>query len=187
MLTKAMRVFWCKGYEATSIQDLVDGMGINRQSIYDTYGDKHTLFLATLRHYAQSAAREAVLPLIQIETWPGSIKDAIGKTLQCVVNEELGDSDKKGCMIANAALECAARDAEVATVVSAAAAATEALFHNALMLGKSRGEFPARFDARAHARVLANTVNGLRVMAKTSRSRPALQDVVNVTLTLLDA
>lgn len=55
VLDKAMRLFWTQGYEKTSMQDLVDNMGINRKSIYDTFGDKHTLFLKALARYDQFA------------------------------------------------------------------------------------------------------------------------------------
>ena len=58
VLHKAMEVFWMRGYEGTSIQDLVKYMGINRQSIYDTFGDKHTLFLQSLDRYREIQSRK---------------------------------------------------------------------------------------------------------------------------------
>jgi TetR/AcrR family transcriptional regulator, transcriptional repressor for nem operon len=184
-LGKAMRVFWRKGYEAASMQELVDAMGINRQSLYDTFGDKHALYLAALKCYSQSAALSAVQPLIEIGSWPGTVASALRATLQNIAQEELSDREHKGCMIANAALECAGRDDVVGAVVSAAAAATESLFYDALALGKQRGEFPSDFDARAYARFFANAVNGLRVMGKTSRNSQAMRDVIDITMRTL--
>ncbi len=51
VLEKAMHAFWARGYEATSMQDLVEATGINRGSIYAAYTNKHTLFMSALRHY----------------------------------------------------------------------------------------------------------------------------------------
>ena len=56
VLDKALDVFWKKGYSATSIQDLVDSMGINRASIYDTWGDKHNLYVESLKRYRQKSS-----------------------------------------------------------------------------------------------------------------------------------
>jgi TetR/AcrR family transcriptional regulator, transcriptional repressor for nem operon len=186
VLDKAMRVFWAKGYEATSLQDLVDGMGINRQSLYDTYGDKHALYLAALDRYAKTVGPVAIQPLIGIEHKPGAVRAAIRQALQNVVDEELCDGQGKGCLIANAALESANRDDDVKQRVAAAAAGTERVFRAALDLGQARGEFAASLDTLAGARFLANTVSGLRVMSKTSGSRQALQDVLAMALKILD-
>src|ERR1700730_2144482 len=60
VLHKAMEVFWSRGYEASSIQDLVKRMGINRQSLYDTFGDKHTLYLQALDRYREVEGRKIV-------------------------------------------------------------------------------------------------------------------------------
>jgi TetR/AcrR family transcriptional regulator, transcriptional repressor for nem operon len=186
VLDKAMRVFWAKGYEATSLQDLVDGMGINRQSLYDTFGDKHALYLAALERYAQTVGPVAIQPLIDIPDKPDAVRAAIRQALQNVVDEELCDGQGKGCLIANAALECASRDDLVQKRVAAAASGTERVFRAALDLGKARGEFDASMDTLACARFLASTVSGLRVMSKTSGSRQALQDVLTIALKALD-
>jgi TetR/AcrR family transcriptional regulator, transcriptional repressor for nem operon len=186
VLDKAMHVFWAKGYEATSLQDLVDGMGINRQSLYDTFGDKHALYLAALERYAQTVGPVAIQPLIDIPDKPDAVRAAIRQALQNVVDEELCDGQGKGCLIANAALECAHRDSAVHKRVAAAASGTERVFRAALDLGKARGEFDASMDTLACARFLASTVSGLRVMSKTSGSRQALQDVLTIALKALD-
>src|SRR5690606_2006768 len=72
-LKQAMRLFWAKGYEATSMQELVDALGINRFSLYDTYGDKRTLFLEALERYGESVMKRLVEPLLAPDAGMGAI------------------------------------------------------------------------------------------------------------------
>ena len=92
-LDKAMTLFWQKGYEATSIQDLVDHMGIGRRSLYDTFNSKHDLFIAALDRY-RDIAKESILtpgePLI-------SPKAVIQEIFEGIVSEALVDRNRKGC------------------------------------------------------------------------------------------
>src|SRR5260370_37968341 len=86
-LHKAMEVFWSRGYEAASIQDLVRHMGINRQSIYDTFGDKHALYLQALDRYRAVESRR----LIELLERPGSVKKSLRQLFGEVVERALGD------------------------------------------------------------------------------------------------
>ena len=85
-LEQAMAVFWLKGYEATSMQDLVEAMGINRASLYATFGDKRQLFLAAIAHYDATVVRPAMAPLEA----PGAAKAEIIQHFQRAVS--LGNS-----------------------------------------------------------------------------------------------
>ncbi len=111
-LAQAMDVFWTHGYDATSVQDLLDAMGINRGSMYDTFGDKHALFTAAYDHYAQNAAAR----ITRILDGPGSPLANIRKLLRCMA-DPAGDGRRRGCMCTNAVVELAPHDAQVAGAV----------------------------------------------------------------------
>src|SRR6201995_145682 len=87
VLLKAMHLFWLKGYNGTSMQDLGDGLGISRSSMYDTFGDKHTLFLRSLENYRQgmTAKLQAV-----VNNAPDA-KEAVRGLLNLTTRELLGD------------------------------------------------------------------------------------------------
>src|SRR5438045_9407687 len=78
VLHKAMEVFWTRGYEGASIQDLVKHMGINRQSIYDTLGDKHSLFLQALDRYCETQSRK----VFDVLERPGSVKRKLRRVVE---------------------------------------------------------------------------------------------------------
>src|ERR1700753_1582272 len=98
VLKKAVNLFWLKGYNATSMQDLVDGLGISRSSLYDTYGDKHTLFIKALEAYkAQSAGS-----MCGIVSNMDSAKEAIRQLFDFTTKQLLSDEQHKGCFLVNA-------------------------------------------------------------------------------------
>ncbi|HYX30172.1 MAG TPA: TetR/AcrR family transcriptional regulator, partial [Pyrinomonadaceae bacterium] len=97
VLHKAMEVFWARGYEGASIQDLVKHMGINRQSIYDTFGDKHSLFLEALDRYREIQSRK----VFEILDRPGSVKRNLKLLFQEVIDKSLSDKDRRGCFVGN--------------------------------------------------------------------------------------
>src|SRR5213075_2124987 len=92
-LQKAMEVFWSRGYEAASIQELVEHMGINRQSLYDTFGDKHALYLKALDRYREVESRK----LFELLGRGGSVKKAFRQLFSGVVEGSLGAGERRGC------------------------------------------------------------------------------------------
>ena len=102
-LQKAMEVFWSHGFEAASIQELVEHMGINRQSLYDTYGDKHALYLQALDRYREVEGRKMVELLEQ----PGSVKKNLRQLFEIAIEKAL--SNRRGCFMGNATSELAGR------------------------------------------------------------------------------
>src|SRR5713226_2211779 len=102
-LHKAMEVFWSRGYEAASIRDLVKHMGINRQSLYDTFGDKHALYLQALDRYCEVQSRK----LFELLERPGSVKKNLRELFEGVVEKALRDRERRGCFMGNAMSELA--------------------------------------------------------------------------------
>jgi TetR/AcrR family transcriptional repressor of nem operon len=181
-LQQAMEVFWERGYEAASIQDLVERMGINRQSLYDTFGDKHTLYLEALDRYREVEGGK----LFELLERPGSVKKALRQLFQSVVEGALCDGQRRGCFVGNAMSELAGRCRETAAKTGSNVASAERALHSALLRGKKEGEIKGGRDLRAVARFLYSSLQGLQLMAKATRDRQALEDVVKVTLSVLD-
>jgi len=178
VLDRAMGVFWSKGYAATSIEDLVAHMGIQRGSLYGTFGDKRTLFLSALDRYQHVVARELVEAL---ET-PGSGLEAIRRFFRLRVE---GSLDRRGCLVTNSAVELSRSDHGATAKVGDSLAKLEAAFLGALERARAGGELASTEDLRALARFLTSSAQGLSVMAKTAPDRKVLEDVVKVVLAVL--
>src|ERR1700674_2814563 len=127
-LQKAMEVFWARGYEAASIQDLVRHMGINRQSLYDTFGDKHALYLQALDRYRRVEGRR----LIELLERPGSVKKCMRQVFGEVVEKALCDRERRGCLMGNATSELAGRCKETASRTRSNMTTMEEAFYRAL-------------------------------------------------------
>ena len=164
-LMKAMEAFWARGYEATSVQDLVDCMGVNRGSLYATFGDKHSIFVEALRRY-DAIHREAWIAGLAKSTSPrkaiiGAFEEAIAAAV------ERGSRD--GCLLVNTALELSPHDEEVAEIVSHGLAEMEGFFREMIEEGQRQGEIDQSVHSVDTARSLLSLFIGLRVL---SRSRP---------------
>jgi TetR/AcrR family transcriptional repressor of nem operon len=182
VLAKAIQLFWYKGYNGTSMQDLVDGLGISRSSLYDTYTDKHTLFVKSLESYQASASGK----MQEIISNSGSAKDTVKKLLEFVTNELLGDKQQKGCFIVNAEVEVAPHDAEVNNLVCKNDQQMEEVFYLVIKKGQDDGEIKNQQDARALSRFIFNTVKGIRVTAKSTIDKSVFDDIIKLTVSALD-
>ncbi|MCE5171807.1 TetR/AcrR family transcriptional regulator [Paenibacillus profundus] len=179
----AMQVFWQRGYSATSIQDLVEGTSLGRSSIYNAFGSKHELYEHSLRRYQELKARK-----IAVLFEPGSVKERVRQLLMDVVDEELGDEKGLGCMTANAALELASHDEAIAVIVSQNYNYLEMVLYGVFCHAQENGEIASNKNARALARFVLSTIQGLRVLSKGclgQNRRQLLLDVVDVTIDAL--
>ncbi len=182
VLQKAMEVFWARGYEATSMQDLVEHMGINRQSLYDTFGDKHTLFLQALDRYQEVETRK----FLELMSRPGSVKKIFRDLFSAIVEGSCARKQPRGCLMGNSMAELAARCQATAAKTVRHKQTIEEGFYRALVRGKKEGELKNTGDPRALARFFYNSFLGLVTTAKATQDRKALEDVVKVTLSVLD-
>ena len=171
-LDKAMAAFWVRGYEAVSVQDLVDCTGVNRGSLYATFGDKRDLFVATLRHYDRTV-RKALLAQMEHKFAP---REAIRQVLRTFVQASLQD-EPRGCFLTNTALELAAHDKEIGAVVAASQRDIEIFFARMIDRAKSAGEIAKRVDTASTAQGLLAVMLGLAVLSR-SRPKPALLDSI---------
>src|ERR1043165_9157841 len=131
-LRRAMEVFWSRGYEATSVGDLVEHMGINRQSLYDTFGDKHSLYLAALDRYREVEGRK----MFELLDAPGPVKRALRRLFASVVECAVGGGERRGCFVGNATSELAGRCKATAEKACGNMAAAEDALYRALLRGR---------------------------------------------------
>lgn len=182
VLSKAIQLFWHKGYNGTSMQDLVDGLGISRSSLYDTYTDKHTLFLKALESYQNTGAAQ-IREMIENS---GSAIDTIKKLLELATTDLLSDKQQKGCFMVNAEVEIAPHDAEVNNLVCKNDQQMEDAFYLVIKKGQESGEIKNEGDARALSRFIFNTVKGMRVTAKSVTDPSVFDDIIKLTIATLE-
>ncbi len=182
VLEKALHIFWQKGYNGTSMQELVDGLGISRSSMYDTYTDKYTLFIKALERYSKNGFQELKQ---KIDQAPSS-KAAIKNIFQMIVDESLFDKDHHGCFAVNACTEKAPDDKIITRIFNENLQTAEEFFYEVVTKGQESGEIANRTDARALARFLINNISGIRVAAKAGVDKKVYDDIVNVALSVLE-
>lgn len=178
VLEKAMYTFWRCGYEATSMQDLVENMGINRQSLYDTFGDKHELYLEALEHYRCTEAKFSLSSLAESKP----LRQRLEKMFDAMIDDAVTDKDRKGCFIANATLERANQDKAVRQFVEANFENSIKYFEQMLTQAKVRGELSQDKNAKALAVFLFNTIAGLRVTGKSLPDKAILKSIAKTSL-----
>lgn len=182
VLDKAMNLFWDKGYNGTSMQDLVDGLGISRSSLYDTFGDKHSLFIRALENYRQNAGKQ----MSELIANSPSAKAAVRTMLDNNVNELVKDKQHKGCFLVNASVEMASHDPEVSAMLCQNDSQVEGYFYEAIRKGQESGEISEQKDARALARFILNAIKGIRVTAKSVSDRKMFEDIIDLAMSVLD-
>lgn len=182
VLQKAICLFWNKGYNGTSMQDLVEGLGISRSSLYDTFGDKHQLYLKALDAYQLQYGTQ----LCKLTGESASAKEAIRQILDLVITDLLADEQRKGCFIVNAGIELANHDQDVNKMICQTEQQLEQAFAKVIRAGQEKGEIEKDKDAQALARFLNNTVKGMQVSVKATTQRSYFEDIINTALSVLD-
>jgi len=175
-LEEAMELFWEKGYEATSVQDLVDHMGLNRSSLYNTFGGKHDLYLEALDRYRKSGNRTLRQHLRDAPTALDGIRQAFAAVAEQATENECG------CFTTNATVERAASDPSTQERACETFRTMRALFAAAVERAQEEGMVDPARDAEALGRYLTNAYNGIYLTAKTCPSADVVQDIVDETL-----
>jgi len=181
VLKKAIQLFSRKGYAATSMQDLVEALGISRSSLYDTFGDKHQLYLKALMSYKQENIEQLECKMEQAT----SMKEAIRNLLEGTVKDLLQDKQQKGCLLTNAGVELASQDRDVRTLVCQGEEQMEELLLQALIKGQESGEISSQQSAQSMARFLSNTIKGFQVAVKSNRDPAFFADIIRVAIQAL--
>jgi TetR/AcrR family transcriptional repressor of nem operon len=161
-LQAALELFWERGYEATSMADLVARLGVARASIYATFGGKHELYVRALERYLRTREPSPV----ELLSRPGPVLPAVRELVEAYAHESIADAHRRGCMIVNAACERLPGDAAVARRVESSWDGLEVALTSALTRAQAQGELPGDRDPAALASFLLVLLQGIRVLGR---------------------
>ncbi|WP_159948262.1 TetR/AcrR family transcriptional regulator [Polaribacter septentrionalilitoris] len=181
VLSKAMNLFWKQGYAATSVQDLVNHLGINRASLYDTFGDKEQLFRKSFELYRKTN----IEGLRQFLGNHDNIIDGFTKLFNNAIEEALADKDRKGCFVVNTTTELVPNDKNIIQILERNKQDFETIFYEYLKKGKEDGQLKTTQNLKSVASLFYTLYNGIRVVSKVSTDKKKLIDSVHVVLSLL--
>ena len=181
-LAAAMEVFWRAGYERASLDVLLSAMGISKQSLYDTFGDKRALYLKALAYYRD----QTLTSMRELFASARKTRDGFSRLL-LGLSAESEEQHARGCLLLSANLERDTGDRVIATFLRDNQASVEQIFATAITQGQSRGELSQKHDPQALAKFFASTIQGMRAMARLKSDRRALRQVAKVALAVLDA
>ncbi|MCB1199650.1 MAG: TetR/AcrR family transcriptional regulator [Leptospiraceae bacterium] len=182
VLEKAVQVFWEKGYNGTSMQDLVERLGINRASLYATFGDKHRLFEKAVLKYREST-KNYVQNYLYSHT---SVKEGFLKLFIQSMDESLSDENSKGCFMVNSTTELIPHDSKILCAVDQNRLEFEEIFFDYLNIGVKNHEISPKKDIKAISSYLFLLQNGLKVITKFDKNRNKLIKSIKLALSVLD-
>ncbi|MFI0431202.1 TetR/AcrR family transcriptional regulator [Mariniflexile sp. HMF6888] len=181
VLIKAMNLFWKQGYSATSVQDLVSHLGINRASLYDTFGDKEQLFKKSFALYRKSS----IEGLIQFFKTRPNVKNGFSELFDIAIQEAILDKEAKGCFVVNTTTELIPNDESLIQVVEDNKRDIENLFYEYLKNGKDNGQLKTNQDLRSLSSLLFMLYNGIKVVSKINPQKKKLKGSIDLALSLL--
>ncbi|WP_433679306.1 TetR/AcrR family transcriptional regulator [Nocardia sp. CA-119907] len=180
VLARAMETFWTNGYASTSPAQLAEATGVAKGSLYNAFASKRELFTRVLDFYHQQIT-ELAKDLLER---PGTTCECIGASLRFVVDSDLAQPRRRGCLIGNTAVELAGHDADIAQRIRKMQDESIGWFTARIERGQRDGDVARDLDPRAYAEYLANTLAGLRVMAMT-HDAPVLYRIIDTALATL--
>lgn len=182
VLDAVVQSFWARGYEATSVRDLIETTGLTGASIYNAFGDKRALYLKALTHYVEDRI------VWRIRQCDGKTpRDALSFFFNDVLRRSLDDPQRKGCMLVNAALDIAPHDREFQKSIDNSLAKIEQFFRARIEEGQAQGAFSSMQSAPNLARHLLGTLMGIHVLARVRPEKSLLQGAIHSALAMLDA
>lgn len=181
VLDQTIELFRARGYQSTSFADLTTELGVSRQSLYDTYGDKQTLFLAALKRY-RGRAVDQIRALLAT---PGPVRPLFEKLFQSAIAFSCTEGNP-GCLMVNSMTEMAPHDAEVRAMAIAHARDLEGLFAERLSAAQRTGDIAKDKNPTALARYFYHTLLGLGVAARALGERDTLSNSAQLALQVLD-
>jgi TetR/AcrR family transcriptional regulator, transcriptional repressor for nem operon len=181
VLDAAVQCFWARGYEATSIRDLIEKTGITGASLYNAFGDKRALYQRALDHYVEDSVVDRIRRCEALAP-----REAIGAFFAEIVRRSVNDHQHKGCMLVNAALDVAPSDPSFQRIVAAVLMGVEEFFLDRIEAGQVDRTITRSLAAKTLARHLLGVLVGVRVLARVRPERALLEGVVSGALALLD-
>lgn len=180
VLDQALELFRARGFKHTSFADLVDELGVSRQSLYDTYGDKHTLYHTALKRYLDRAVDGLTRKLED----PAPVRQVFAELFERMLTGNC-EGKSPGCFMVNSMVELGPHDADIRALALAHARSIEALFASRLGAAQRQGEIAPDKDPVALARFLYNTMLGAAVAIRAFGDRDSLRDSTRIALQVL--
>ncbi len=174
-IDKAIQVFWSKGFEATSINDLIERTGINRGSLYNAFGGKRQLFVKALLKYDGENRRKILAELEALD----DPKQAFHMLFDGIVTETTDDHEKKGCFLINTALELPAHDDETREIVTKGLKDLEAFFRRGIEVAQARHDMPSTLAPATTAKALVSLVVAIRVLGRGAFAESDLRAIAD--------
>jgi TetR/AcrR family transcriptional repressor of nem operon len=181
VLDAAVQCFWARGYEATSVRDLIETTGIAGASLYNAFGDKRSLYRRALDHYVDQSVTARIRRCEE-----QAPRQAIADFFAEIIRRSLGDRERKGCMLVNAALDVAPHDPEFQQIVARVLVQIETFFRTCAAAGQVDGTITQSHTPEDLARHLLGVLLGIRVLARVRPQRALLEGVLGPALALLD-
>ena len=182
ILEKAMELFWKKGFHATSIQDLVNYLGISRSSIYDTYGGKNELFYKSFQLYRTTN----ITGFSNFLDSQKNVKKGLKKLFEMAIEQSIADMDRKGCFVVNTTTELVPGDIEIQKILKENENTFVNIFYEFLLKGEQNGEISKGKNLKSIANLYYTLYNGIKVVSKVQPNSKELLSSVDTILTLLD-
>ena len=174
-IDSAMRVFWEKGYEATSIANLIESTGINRGSLYNAFGGKRQLFILSLLKYDTETRKTFLAQLEALDNPKLAFKTLFG----ALVQQSKNNVQPKGCLLVNTSIEIASHDQETKDIVTQGFIEFEAFFRRGIEVAQTRGDMPTTIHASATAKLLFSLVVAIRVLGRGVYDEMSLQVIAD--------
>lgn len=180
VLHKAMLVFWEKGYETTSIPDLLEAMKISRSSLYETFVDKETLYVEALRHYKKTREYKTNL-LVNASSAKAGIRHYFDYHIASAFDENL----PRGCLITNATIGLDSPDEQLRKMIQDGFEELEQAFYELLRKGQQTGEIDPNKDIKALSHLLLNLNHSINVVSKVKMDKKKIYDMMNSVMEML--
>lgn len=179
-LVKAMYTFWEKGYAATSVPDLLQSMGISRSSLYETFTDKHSLFVEALEHYEKTGEQR-----FNLLEQASSAKDGLQQFFAHHISMALDSESPGGCFVTNSAISFDLMDQKMRQVISDSFERLNQALLDLLEKAKKSGEIAPDRDLHSLVSLFQSIIHGINVMAKVNKDRKPFDALVKEALSLI--
>ncbi|MDR3741783.1 MAG: TetR/AcrR family transcriptional regulator [Terracidiphilus sp.] len=180
-LQAAMKVFWRLGYERTSLDILMREMKLSKQSLYDTFGDKRSLYLLAMHRY-RKMSNDSLRAIFERDA---PVRSGFLKIFNSMI-AETREQHEQGCLLLSANLSRDLHDAEIAKFLRSNQREVEKIFADALTRAQSRGEIAPEKSPAALAKFFVATIQGMRALARLNNDRKELKHIARVALASLD-
>ncbi|MED5016463.1 TetR/AcrR family transcriptional regulator [Paenibacillus chibensis] len=181
VLHRAMLVFWEKGYEATSIPDLLESMELSRSSLYESFVDKQTLYVEAIKQYKKTSQKKR-----DLLKNARSAKDGIRQYFdQQITNALCDEGFPNGCLITNATIGLNCPDEQLQKLIKDSFEELEQLFYDVLSKGQQTGEIEPTKDIHTFAYLLLNLNHSINVISKVKKDRKMMDEMMNTVIEML--